>query len=161
MTETIVPTLSDADEQARFAPLTQDQSRRLLVDGFLSVPDMTDAEDVALIRSLVEPILSDPELERRAIVRAMAKGDGGQSVREVINIVELELGLTQTRFFKRAWAITEAMFGKGAQLKFDHVIAKPSFSNKETAWHQDIAYSRRITLSAKRLHWWLPLQPLG
>lgn len=160
MTMTIAQTSDDATP-GPLAPLNDEQSRGLLADGFLSVPDMTDAEDIAFIRSLVEPILDDPDLARRAVVRAIAKDEGRDPVREVINIVEIEPRLTQSRFFRRAWAITEGLFGRGAQLKFDHVIAKPAYSNKETAWHQDIAYSRRITLSAKRLHWWLPLQPVN
>lgn len=28
---------------------------------------------------------------------------------------------------------------------------------KETAWHQDSAYLRRVTFSRRRVHWWLPL----
>jgi len=43
-------------------------------------------------------------------------------------------------------------------LQFDHCIIKPPFNNAATAWHQDCAYARPITLSARRLHWWLPLQ---
>jgi len=152
---------SDQVAPGRFAPLNGEQARALLADGFLSLPDMTDGDDIAFIRSLVEPILADPDLKRRAVVRAIAKDEGKEPVSEVINIVELEPRLTESRFFRRAWAITEALFGRGAQLKFDHVIAKPPYSNKETAWHQDIAYSRRVTLSAKRLHWWLPLQPVN
>jgi ectoine hydroxylase-related dioxygenase (phytanoyl-CoA dioxygenase family) len=46
-------------------------------------------------------------------------------------------------------------------LKFDHVIYKPPNSNRETAWHQDSAYTPRFWRYLRRVHWWLPLHDVS
>ena len=151
------------------APCTQDQlappggdlrpveKRFLEANGFLPVADFASAADLAELRALVGKVLSDADLASKTTVRDLT-GENTLAVREVVSPSDLEPKLLQTGIYRRALEITEAMFGPGATLAYDHIIDKPACSMKETAWHQDSTYSSPLSLSARRLHWWIPLQ---
>ena len=66
--------------------------------------------------------------------------------------------LLQSRFFQHAFELSRQVLGPRTQYLFDHCIAKQPFSQTVTAWHQDDAYSGRISFTGERMHWWLPLQ---
>lgn len=130
----------------------------LFRDGFLALKNVTDAADLATIRELVAPWLDGGSHLRRG-ARARDLGGGLKApIREVTNLTRLEPRLLQTRFFRRAMQTTRALYGPSARLMFDHVIAKPPLNGAATAWHQDCAYGHSLTFSARRLHWWVPLQ---
>jgi ectoine hydroxylase-related dioxygenase (phytanoyl-CoA dioxygenase family) len=138
---------------------TLEEQHNLYRDGFLAIEDITDEEDVAEIRGLIAPWL-DSEAPRPAGVLARSLGSGeADRVREVTHVTQVEPALLKTRFFRRAMGAARAMFGPAAKLMFDHVIEKSAYDGKAVEWHQDCAYGSRVTLSARRLHWWLPLQP--
>lgn len=140
--------------------LSAEQAERLEAEGFLSIDDLTDQADVEFIRSLLLPLLEREDLAQVTTVRHMRKGDDAppQPTREILGVLELEPRLKQSRYYRRAMAISKAVWGPKARLSFDHVIEKPPFSGDETAWHQDCAYSGPVSISMRRLHWWLPLQ---
>lgn len=147
--------LAQSDESFQLAP---EARHGLFRDGFLALESVTDAADLADIRALVAPWLNGPPRLHRG-ARARDLGAGPQSrIREVTNLTRLEPRLLETRFFRRAFSATEALFGPGARLMFDHVIHKPAYNGTATDWHQDCAYGSPLTFSARRLHWWLPLQ---
>jgi hypothetical protein len=149
------------DQDCAFdAGLTEAQRARLDADGFLAMPAMTDPADIADIRELILPILDRPDLEAVTTVRLQPGAQRPDAIREIDGASTLEPRLTETRFFRRAMAAARALFGPATRLGYDHVIVKPPFSDKATDWHQDCAYSSPLTLSARRLHWWLPLQPV-
>lgn len=145
------PSLSRPDEDFQFS---LEEEHDLFRDGFLALEDITDPDDVAAIRALVEPWLAG----RGAPSESVVVRDLGPRVREVTHVTRVEPALLESRFFRRVMAVTRAMFGDGARLMFDHVIEKPAYDGTAVEWHQDCAYGSRVTLSARRLHWWLPLQ---
>lgn len=136
--------------------LRADEKRLLHTLGFLSVADFCTQSDVKELRGLIAKVLKDQNLGQKTTVRDLTGGDN-LAVREVVSPSKLEPKLLQTQFFKRALAITEAMYGDEATLGFDHIVDKPKHNMKETAWHQDCAYTSALSLSSKRLHWWIPL----
>ncbi|MEZ5998770.1 MAG: phytanoyl-CoA dioxygenase family protein, partial [Hyphomonas sp.] len=134
-----------------------EEKRFLKQNGFLAVRDFSSAFELAELRGLVGKVMADDALANKTTVRDLTGGTS-MAVREIVSPSQLEPKLLQTRIFRRAMDITEAMFGQGAVLAYDHIIDKPARSMKETAWHQDSTYSSPLSLSARRLHWWIPLQ---
>jgi Phytanoyl-CoA dioxygenase (PhyH) len=130
----------------------------LFRDGFVSIADITTADDIQSIRKEILSLLVDPAEEPgvRDLGDTAATGCCAR-ILEVASPAALRPRLLESLFFQRALHISRAILGPSARLGFDHVISKPPFNDAATVWHQDCAY-KRITRSAHRLHWWLPLQ---
>src|SRR5690349_18612870 len=142
--------------------LLTDQQRSVFSrNGFLSLDSVTTAEDIGFIRGLITEILEESSRGKPMPIRDL--GDDAAighdvQIMEVVSPAQLAPRLLESRLFQTALAISRQVCGPSARLLFDHCIAKPAFNRKATAWHQDCAYARRVTFSACRLHWWLPLQ---
>lgn len=142
--------------------LREEEKAYLKANGFLAVADFSAPEDLAELRSLINGLLDDADLSQKAIVRDLVSTRRDHmAIREVVSPSQLEPRLLQTRIYQRALGITRAMFGQDASLGFDHIIDKPAFNMKETAWHQDSAYSSPLSFSSRRLHWWIPLHDVN
>ncbi len=122
-------------------------------DGYAVLRGVASRAEVAQIRAAVEPLLARVDINKREL----GERGGAPQIIEVQRILELSPGLSANGFIQRAQAISARYLGGPVERNFDHVIFKPARNMKETAWHQDAAYSRRLTFTAKRLHWWLPL----
>jgi ectoine hydroxylase-related dioxygenase (phytanoyl-CoA dioxygenase family) len=126
-------------------------------DGFAVVEDLTDLEDIGVIRRAIENCL------RRCDVKTKELGErgGAPQIIEIARLCLLVDEITQSRFFKNAKAFSEKYFEHQVVYHFDHAIIKPPMNQRETAWHQDSAYSHRLNFAARRLHWWLPLHDVS
>jgi Phytanoyl-CoA dioxygenase (PhyH) len=126
-------------------------------DGFAVVENVTDLEDINLIRSAIEKLL------RRSDVPTQELGERG-GLPQIIEILRPSLisnEIAESRFVKSAKAISEEFFGQKVTYHFDHAIIKPPMNLKETPWHQDQAYAHRFNVAIDRLHWWLPLHDVS
>jgi ectoine hydroxylase-related dioxygenase (phytanoyl-CoA dioxygenase family) len=131
-------------------------------EGFLSLDNVTDADDIQSIREDILGLLAD---RGGGLLRFNDLGDASSdsnepSILEVIAPSAFRPRLLESLFINRALEISRAILGSSAQFRFDHCIAKPPYNEAATVWHQDCAYQRfdqRIRLS-HQLHWWLPLQ---
>jgi ectoine hydroxylase-related dioxygenase (phytanoyl-CoA dioxygenase family) len=140
------------------AAVSSDSVARFHELGFLVVPEITTADDLAVVSRLLAG------LYRRfpALVRARRAHDlggeteGTRSILEINQTVDLAPELAETLTFKRCAAVAEQLLGRPVEHRFDHAIYKPAFNGVATSWHQDEAYAveRRI-FSA---HFWVPLQ---
>jgi hypothetical protein len=131
----------------------------LFRDGFVSITDMTNADDIRFIRNELLSLLTArgaDEVGVRDLGDAAISGPEGRIV-EIASPSSFRPRLLESLFFRRAMQISCAVLGPSARLGFDHFITKPPHNQAATVWHQDCAY-KRITRSARRLHWWLPLQ---
>ena len=146
--------------QKHDAELCRELQAELGRAGFAAIDRITDPADILSIFELVEEIISHENAHRDSMHDLGDDGEisGQPKILEIASPSEMSPALLQTAFFKRALGISKAVLGPAARLLFDHCIIKPAFNNTATAWHQDCAYGRMITLSARRLHWWLPLQ---
>jgi ectoine hydroxylase-related dioxygenase (phytanoyl-CoA dioxygenase family) len=150
--------LEGADADREICDKLHDDLRQ---NGFAALDEITDADDVASIRTTMLRVLGEQQ-KSGAHLRDLGddstvKGEG--KIIELTSPSLLAPELLQSRFFRRALRITRQFLGSAAaRLSFDHCVIKPPFNETATAWHQDSAYARRITLSSRRLHWWLPLQ---
>jgi ectoine hydroxylase-related dioxygenase (phytanoyl-CoA dioxygenase family) len=126
-------------------------------DGFAVLEDVATSEEVAEIRSTVARIMRLPEMKRREL----GERGGAPQIVEIEDVLELSPNLQKCGFFARAKEISAKLLNAAVEAHYDHVIFKPPMNMKETAWHQDAAYGRRLTFSSRRLHWWLPLHDVG
>jgi ectoine hydroxylase-related dioxygenase (phytanoyl-CoA dioxygenase family) len=140
---------------------TQNKLRSdLFRDGFLVLNKITEYDDIQNIRSEILEIFTRTNAEKKHIRDlgddSTVRGQG--QILEIVSPSVLKPHLLFSAFFQRALCISQEILGPSARLLFDHCIIKPPFNDTATTWHQDCAYARPITLSARRLHWWLPLQ---
>jgi hypothetical protein len=126
-------------------------------DGFAIVENITDAKDLGRIRSAIEKLLRRSDVP----TRELGERGGSPQIIEIARPLLLSSAIAESRFVQNAKAISEQYFGERATYHFDHAIVKPPMNLKETAWHQDTAYSHRFNFAVDRLHWWLPLHDVS
>jgi ectoine hydroxylase-related dioxygenase (phytanoyl-CoA dioxygenase family) len=126
-------------------------------DGFAVLEAVATSEEVAEIRRTAARIMRLPELKRREL----GERGGVPQIIEIEDVLELSPDLQKCGFFARAKEISAKLLKAPVEAHYDHVIFKPPMNMKETAWHQDAAYGRRLTFSSRRLHRWLPLHDVG
>jgi ectoine hydroxylase-related dioxygenase (phytanoyl-CoA dioxygenase family) len=126
-------------------------------DGFAILAHVATSEEIAEIRSAVARITSLPGLKTRELGE---RGSAPQIV-ELEDVLESSPDLQKCDFLARATEISAKLLKAPVEVYYACVIFKPPMSMKETAWHQDAAYGRRLTFSSRRLHWWLPLHDVG
>jgi ectoine hydroxylase-related dioxygenase (phytanoyl-CoA dioxygenase family) len=125
-------------------------------DGFALVENVTDLEDINSIRNAVDEVLRSD-----VPTRELGERGGSPQIIEVAKPLLLSSEIAGSRFVRNAKSISEEYFGQRATYHFDHAIIKPPANLKETAWHQDTAYSHRLNFAKDRLHWWLPLHDVS
>ncbi len=138
----------------------QDLSERFERDGFAALSQLTTPDDVALIRSLLDPLFDRfDSLGDRAVDLAGPR-EAGVAPRspEVNEAVILEPRLRDTLTFKRCRYVARQLLGVPVGYQFDHAIFKPPLNKTPTAWHQDEAYNKE-PIPLRSIHFWIPLQP--
>jgi len=138
-------------DRPRSAP--PDHAAILERDGFAVIENIAEAEDLVELRATVAALLTDHQTKRREL----GERGGAPQIIEVEHITEARPELLELDVIQKAKAISADVLKAPVEMHYDHVIYKPPMNMKETAWHQDFAYGRRLTFSARRLHWWLPL----
>jgi hypothetical protein len=131
-------------------------------DGFASLESLTTADDIALIRSLLDPLFERFEsLGERAVDLAGPRQRGvAPRSPEINEPTTLAPGLRKTLTYRRCRALARQFLGVPVGYMFDHAIYKPPHNNAATAWHQDEAYSGRA-IPLKSVHFWIPLQDVN
>lgn len=122
-------------------------------DGFAVLEDVATRAEIAEISSTVTRIQGLTGLK----TRELGERGGVPQIVEIEDVLELSPELEKCGFFARSKEISARLLHADVERHYDHVIFKPPMNMKETAWHQDAAYGRRVTFSSRRLHWWLPL----
>jgi phytanoyl-CoA hydroxylase len=130
---------------------------RLEHDGFAVVEDVTDLEDIGVIHQAIENCLHRDDVK----TRELGERGGAPQIIEIARPCLLAEEISRSLFFRNAKAFSENYFEHEVVYHFDHAIIKPPMNQRETAWHQDSAYSHRLNFAAQRLHWWLPLHDVS
>jgi len=138
---------------------TDSPAQEFFRNGFLSLQSLTTADDIALIRSLLDPLFAKfDSLGDRAVDIAGPRVEGAAPRSPEINeAVKIEPGLRNTLAYARCREIARELLGVPVGYMFDHAIYKPPHNNAATAWHQDEAYSARA-IPLRSVHFWIPLQ---
>lgn len=151
---------ADLDKDAPYLDAESIASRAspfLERDGFAILEDVATGEEIAEIRDAVAGVLSLPGLT----TRELGERGGAPQIIEVEDVLERLPSLRSCGFFAKANYISARLLESAVVQHYNHVIFKPPMNKKETAWHQDAAYGRRLTFSSRRLHWWLPLHDVS
>jgi ectoine hydroxylase-related dioxygenase (phytanoyl-CoA dioxygenase family) len=131
---------------------------RLEDDGFAVVDDMSNPDDLAFIRSTIRRLIASNSVP----IGELGERGGAPQIMEIRNAFQAAPELKSSRYFQAAQELSSRLLGTAARLHFDHVIIKPANGSRETAWHQDCAYYNwRLTVSRRRVHWWLPLHDVA
>jgi hypothetical protein len=140
-------------------PVTASPAQQFAASGFLSMQSLTTAQDIAHIRSLLDPLFEKfDSLGERAVDLAGPQVAGvAPRSPEINEAVTLAPGLRQTLAYARCREIAREFLGVPVGYMFDHAIYKPPHNNASTAWHQDEAYSARA-IPLRSVHFWIPLQ---
>jgi ectoine hydroxylase-related dioxygenase (phytanoyl-CoA dioxygenase family) len=126
-------------------------------DGFAVVEDVSDPEDIGVIHQAIENCLHRDDVK----TRELGERGGAPQIIEIARPCLLAEEISRSRFFRNAKAFSENYIEHEVVYHFDHAIIKPPMNQRETAWHQDSAYSHRLNFAAQRLHWWLPLHDVS
>src|SRR5438552_828307 len=126
-------------------------------NGFLSIRSLTTAADIALIRSLLDPLFAKfDSLGDRAVDIAGPRVAGvAPRSPEINEAVKIAPALRNTLAYSRCRQIAREILGVPVGYVFDHAIYKPPHNNASTAWHQDEAYSAQ-TIPLRSVHFWIP-----
>jgi Phytanoyl-CoA dioxygenase (PhyH) len=138
---------------------TSSAAQQFAEDGFLSIQSLTTPQDIALIRSLLDPLFDRfDSLGERAVDIAGPRVPGAAMRSPEINeAVKIEPRLRNTLAYARCKEIAREFLGVPVGYMFDHAIYKLPRNNASTLWHQDEAYSARA-IPLRSVHFWIPLQ---
>lgn len=132
-------------------------------NGYLSLPQITTAEEVNWIRDIY-----DHFFERRVgwengdffDFSGTDQADSALTLPQMLDLSRYEPALKQTLFRTHALNIARQLLGPSAELVFEHAILKPAKSGGETPWHQDEAFFPKYT-NYQSLTIWMPLQAVN
>jgi len=143
--------------------LTQEQIDSFHKHGFLSLEQITSAEEIASFVPLYDEMFvgwrDKPEFTPRDL--AGKKGDEGED--KVIQMHELSKNIFEfaaSRMRANAVSVADQLLGPTCEFRTDHAISKPAGSLTDTAWHQDQWYWNPKA-EYHRVSVWIPLQEVG
>lgn len=140
--------------------ITADQVERFHRDGFLSVPRLADADEVARLRAAYDRIFAERagRAEGNQFDLAGADGEGEEAkLPQILDPAKYAPELAEGAYLERANAIAQALLGPGASVGVAHAILKPARHGAPTPWHQDEAYWDP-NLDYQSISIWVPLQ---
>lgn len=131
-------------------------------EGFLRVPNLLSADEVAKYRELYDRFLNgsiDSGHLRADLGKPAPKTDNTRSSEGITQIMwpsALVPTLEYGPLHRRVLAMAQSLYGGDMQIDFDMLINKPPNSESPTPWHQDAAYW--IDLPDRRaLSFWVAL----
>ena len=141
--------------------LNDDQIRSFRENGYLALDAMTTAEEVAVLRQVLDRLLNTRAgYHEGAQFDLMSRGgdDTPPRLPQIMNPGNYARELRDTLFHANALAIAKQLLGKDAEPFFEHAILKPAHDGAATPWHQDEAYRRDPNFEYRELSVWMPLQ---
>ena len=139
---------------------TADQIERFRADGYLSIPSITTADDVAQLREIYDRLFDRKVGRELGLQFDLAGTDDDESEAVLPQILEPQRfapELNDSLLLVNATAIASQLFGPEATCSFFHAINKPARIGAETPWHQDASYWPPH-LDFRSASIWVPLQ---
>jgi ectoine hydroxylase-related dioxygenase (phytanoyl-CoA dioxygenase family) len=141
--------------------LTEEQIRAFHEDGFLALPAISSAEEVAELRQIFDRLV-----EQKAGFKEGAQYDlvgksgetGPAKLTQIISPINYAPELRETIFRANALSIARQLLGPEAGPAFEHAIIKPPQLGAATPWHQDEAHRFDPNFDYNQISIWMPLQ---
>jgi ectoine hydroxylase-related dioxygenase (phytanoyl-CoA dioxygenase family) len=129
-------------------------------EGYLSIPAITTAEEVAWIRERLERLFAERAGWEGGDMFDFAGTDEPELTErqpQLLSPSKYDPALAGTLFRANATALARHLLGPDAELVFEHAMLKPVGVATPTPWHQDQAFYRAMT-RYRSLTIWMPLQ---
>jgi ectoine hydroxylase-related dioxygenase (phytanoyl-CoA dioxygenase family) len=140
--------------------LTEAEISRFEQEGFLSIPRLTDEDDVALLRASYDRIFAEQAGREVGDQFDLAGTDeeGAQAaLPQILHPAHYAPEMNRSRLLANATAVAHQLLGPEATCEIAHAIFKPAGHGAETPWHQDAAYWSP-ELRYRSISIWVPLQ---
>ncbi len=141
--------------------LTPEQIAEFHERGFLSIPNISPPEEVALLRGILGRLFEQKAGWAEGAQFDMVThddGDARQALPAIINPVNFAPELRATIFRTNAAAIARQLLGPNVTASFEHAILKPPQYGAATPWHQDEATRVDASFEYEQISIWMPLQ---
>ncbi len=137
--------------------------QHLARDGFLVVEGVTNAQDAARVRQLIEPLFEKRvgfgEGRQFDMAGTDAKGEAPK-LPQILAPRTFAPALAETEMFRNANKLALELLGPEVRFVFDHVIKKPAHDGAVTPWHQDEAFHDPM-FHYDEISIWVPLQAVN
>jgi hypothetical protein len=157
----VSPLLSARPAAEPVAVLSPAVLRQYTEEGFVAIPQLCSARDLAKIRTtLLEQFrrqVGRDEGTQFDMLGLDVDANAGRQP-QIIKPSVAAPELLRTEYFERLFAAARQMLGPDAQFSFDHSILKPAHSASATPWHQDEAHHSHKYLRYRQVSFWMPLQ---
>ena len=137
--------------------ITNEQKERFLLDGFIRLDNVLEADDLAWYRQRYDELFS---ADGKTIQRKKLGGtdeQGRDQLPQILNPSRSMPELKERRYFKHITEIARFILGAEANFRNDHMILKPAGYGAPTPWHQDQAYGDPDYYHTSS-NFWLPLE---
>ncbi len=144
--------------------LTDEQITAFERDGFLAIPRLVDADEVARLRLVLERLFAERAGRERGAhfdLSAVDVDGKAEGLPQILEPSKLAPELAHGRFHEHARAASLQLLGGPADelgRGGDHAILKPARHGAATPWHQDEAYWPVPMQDARSCSTWLALQ---
>jgi ectoine hydroxylase-related dioxygenase (phytanoyl-CoA dioxygenase family) len=144
--------------------LSDDQVRSFAVNGYLSLPEITGADEIAELSAFYDDVFAEPEKHG---LRSFDRAPAGEAQRLAqIHSAERRFPwLLETAFFRNARRAAAQLLRVGTEevTGYNHMLLKPARHGAVTPWHQDeegwsLGTPARLFVH-RALNCWMPLDP--
>jgi ectoine hydroxylase-related dioxygenase (phytanoyl-CoA dioxygenase family) len=150
-------------ERRATVTLTPEQVAFFQENGFLALPAITTAEEVAMMRAAYDRIFAERagrEEGNQFDLAGADEEDDEPDLPQILNPSKYAPELRDTLARANALAIARQLLGDDIEYMGDHAILKPARHGAATPWHQDEAYWNPA-IEYRALSVWLPLQDVN
>ncbi len=157
----VLPVASTPTDATPVAVLSPASLRQYADSGFVVVPRLCSARDMAEVRALLIGFFQRRvgRDEGQQFDMLGLDTDASAAVQpQMIKPSVFAPQLLRTEYFRQISRAARQLLGQDAEFSFDHSILKPAHSAAATPWHQDEAHHTHEHLRYRQVSFWLPLQ---
>ncbi len=140
--------------------LTEDQLSSLQKNGFLTLPKITSAEEVAELRQIIAHLFGTKAGHDQGAHFNFAGAEedpNAPSIPQIVGPQNFASQLKRSEFRRNATALARQILGPQARFHADHTLVKPPVDGAATPWHQDEAF-KDPRFDYQEISFWMPLQ---
>ena len=140
--------------------LTADEVKRFQDQGYVSVPEITTADEINWMVGVYDRLFEQRAgWERGDFFDFSGTDTPGKAavLPQMLDPSRYEPALKNCLFRKNAHAIAKQLLGPTAELVYEHAMLKPAKTGGKTPWHQDEAFFPKYT-NYRSITFWMPLQ---